>query len=259
VESLVFVSPGLEKAMSSKFPMVGSISQSFKATSDRHLPVEKLRAAIGRRLVESKQQLPHFYISRDFDVELLSELRSEYNGMAPEDQKLSINDLLVRAVALALKQFPNLNASLTGNEIVQHGAINIGVAVSVPGGLLTVVCRNADQKSIQAISSELKERVIRARLGKVKPEDIEGSTFSISNLGMYEVDEFIAIINMPETAILAIGAVRETPLIKDHQVVAGMRMKATLSADHRITDGAEAARFMQALAGFLEKPLSIFL
>ena len=218
------------------------------------VPVDRLRAAIGRRLVESKQQVPHFYITHQCDAGPLMRLRKEVNEMLPEDGRLSVNDFIVKAAALALRQFPNLNASLQGDVILRHGAVNIGVAVAVPGGLLTVVSKDADQKPLRVISAEVREMAARARAGKVRPEDIEGSTFSISNLGMFDVESFVAIINPPEAAILAVGSVKEIPVVVDGVVQPGLRLNVTLSADHRITDGAEAAQFLQALAEFIEKP-----
>jgi len=218
------------------------------------VPVDRLRAAIGRRLVESKQQVPHFYITHQCDAGPLMRLRKEVNEMLPEDGRLSVNDFIVKATALALRQFPNLNASLQGDVILRHGAVNIGVAVAVPGGLLTVVSKDTDQKPLRVISAEVREMAARARAGKVRPEDIEGSTFSISNLGMFDVESFVAIINPPEAAILAVGSVKEIPVVVDGVVQPGLRLNVTLSADHRITDGAEAAQFLQALAEFIEKP-----
>jgi len=187
------------------------------------------------------------------------DLRAQYNKIVPEVEKLSVNDFVIKAVALALRQFPNLNASLDHNAVRRHAQVNVGVAVSVEGGLLTIVCRDADQKSLRQIAAEVKTMAARARDGKVKPDDIEGSTFSISNLGMYEVENFIAIINPPEAAILAVGSARQVPVIENGVVEPGWRMKATLSVDHRISDGVEAARFMQALAVFLEEPLRLIL
>jgi pyruvate dehydrogenase E2 component (dihydrolipoamide acetyltransferase) len=156
---------------------------------------------------------------------------------------------------LALRQFPNLNASFAGDKVVRHGAVNIGIAVAVENGLLTIAHKNTDQKQLRQISSEIKGMVARAREGKVKPDDIEGSTFSISNLGMYDVEHFIAILNPPEAAILAVGSAREVPVVENGEIKVGWRMKATISVDHRVSDGAEAAQFMQALAGFLENPV----
>jgi pyruvate dehydrogenase E2 component (dihydrolipoamide acetyltransferase) len=226
---------------------------------DQIIQTSKLRQAIGRRLVESKQNLPHFYVSHEYAMDALNEMRKQVNGMLPEGEKLSVNDFIVKAVALALRQFPNLNASLNGTEIIRHGAVNVGVAVTVPGGLMTVVVQNTDQKPLRQISLEVKAMAARAREGKVKPEDVDGSTFSTSNLGMYDVENFIAIINPPEAAILAIGSAREVPVVENGQIKVGSRMKATVSVDHRISDGAEAAQFMQALAAYLEQPLRLML
>ncbi len=224
------------------------------APSDEIIQTSKLRQAIGRRLVESKTTIPHFYVTHEYKMETLMALRQQLNGYLPEGEKLSVNDFIVKGVALALREFPNLNAVISGEQIVRKGQINIGVAVTVPGGLLTVVVKNADQKPLRLVSSEVKAMAGRAREGKVKPEDVDGSTFSTSNLGMYDVEEFIAIINPPEAAILAIGSAREVPVVENGQIKAGWRMKATISVDHRISDGAEAAQFMQALAKYLEEP-----
>ncbi len=222
---------------------------------DKSISTTKLRQAIGRRLVESKQTIPHFYVTHEYKMEALMDMRKQINAYLPENEKVSVNDFIVKAVALTLRQFPNLNATLNGNEIVQFGHVNVGVAVTVPGGLMTVVVKDADQKSLRQISGEVKTMAGRARDGKVKPEDVDGSTFSTSNLGMYDVDEFIAIINPPEAAILAIGSAREVPVVDGGQIKAGWRMKATISVDHRVSDGAEAAQFMQKLAEFLENPV----
>ncbi len=223
------------------------------------VPVNRLRAAIGRRMTESKQQVPHFYVTHEYDMAAVMELRKSVNALLPEDEKTSVNDYILKAAALALREFPNLNASLSGDQIVRHGAVNVGVAVAVEGGLLTVVCRDTDRKPIRQISAEVRSMAGRAREGKVRPDDIEGSTFSVSNLGMFDVEHFVAIINPPEAAILAVGSVREVPVVKDGQIVPGMRMKATLSVDHRVSDGAEGARFLQAMAKSLEEPLRLMI
>lgn len=222
---------------------------------DQEVPLSRLRAAIGRRMVEAKQQAPHFYVTREYDVGPLLDLRRQINDLLPEGEKLSLNDFIVKAAALTLRQFPNLNASYQGDKVVRFGEINIGVAVAVPEGLLTVVCRQADRKPLRQIAEEVRAMAGRARQGKVRPEDIEGSTFSTSNLGMFDVEHFVAIINPPEAAILAIGAARQVPVVVDGEVRPGWRMKVTLSVDHRVSDGAEAAQFLQALARYLEQPL----
>jgi pyruvate dehydrogenase E2 component (dihydrolipoamide acetyltransferase) len=228
---------------------------SAETPADKMIKLSRLRAAIGRRMLEAKQQVPHFYVTHSYDLDNLLTLRKQLNQMLPDDQKISVNDFIVKAVALALRQFPNLNASLNKDHVIQHGSINIGVAVAVEGGLLTVVCRNADRKNLREIAREVRTMAGRARDGKVRPDDIEGSTFSVSNLGMYDVEEFSAIINPPEAAILAVSSAKQIPIVKDGQVVISWQMNATISVDHRISDGAEAARFLQALAPYLEQPL----
>jgi pyruvate dehydrogenase E2 component (dihydrolipoamide acetyltransferase) len=206
-------------------------------------------------MTESKTSVPHFYVTHEYKMDAVMTMRKQINDYLPENEKISVNDFIVKATALALRQFPNLNASLNGGNVVRYGHVNVGVAVTVEGGLLTVVVQDADQKQLRQISAEIKTMAGRAREGKVKPADIEGSTFSTSNLGMYDVEEFIAIINPPEAAILAIGSAREIPVVENGEIRPGWRMKATISVDHRVSDGAEAAQFMQALAGFLENPV----
>jgi pyruvate dehydrogenase E2 component (dihydrolipoamide acetyltransferase) len=227
--------------------------------STERVPVSKLRAIIGKRMTKSKLELPHFYVTSDIDAGPVMAARAQLNNALPEDEKLSVNDFIVRAAALALREFPNLNASLEGETIVRHGEINIGIAVAVEQGLLTVVARDADQKPIRTLSSEIRAMVERTRSGKVRPEDVEGSTFTVSNLGMFDVDHFIAIINPPEAAILAIGSVREEPVYEGANLVRGQRMKVTLSADHRVTDGAEAARWLQVFKRYFEQPFLMFI
>jgi pyruvate dehydrogenase E2 component (dihydrolipoamide acetyltransferase) len=240
--------PGRQPAAVSTQPVVVS-------AEDQAVPTTKLRQAIGRRLVESKQTIPHFYVTHEYKMDALMAMRKQANEYLPDNEKLSVNDFILKAVALTLRQFPNLNATLKGNEVIQFGHVNVGVAVTVPGGLMTVVVRDTDQKSMRQISGEVKAMAGRAREGKVKPDDVDGSTFSTSNLGMYDVEDFIAIINPPEAAILAISSAREVAVVDNGQVKPGWRMKATISVDHRVSDGAEAAQFMQKLAEFLENPV----
>lgn len=226
---------------------------------DQVVSLNRLRSAIGRRMVEAKQQVPHFYVTHEYNMTALMALRKQINGYVSEQEKISVNDFIVKAAALALRVFPNLNASLDEkkSEVVQHGSIHVGVAVAVENGLLMIVCREADRKPLRQIAVEVKAMVGRVQEGKVRPEDIEGSTFSTSNLGMFDVEHFIAIINPPEAAILAIGSVKEVPVVENGEVKPGMRMKATLSVDHRVSDGVEAARFLQELAKYLEEPLRL--
>jgi pyruvate dehydrogenase E2 component (dihydrolipoamide acetyltransferase) len=226
---------------------------------DDVIPVDKLRAIIGRRMQESKQQIPHFYVTHAYRVDALLRARAEINAVLPENERLSVNDFIIKVAAVTLRNYPNLNASLNGNEIVRHGYINIGVAVALDNGLMTVVCREADLKPLRQISLELKEMAERARQGKVKPEDIEGSTFSISNMGMHGVENFAAIINSPEAAILAVSSAMDMPVVQDGVLAIGKVMKITISADHRVTDGVEAARFLQDMAVYLENPANLLI
>jgi len=221
------------------------------------LPLTRLRSTISRRMVESKTTVPHFYVTTEIDMARALTLRKEINGTLPEDQKISVNDIIVKAAALAVRDFPNLNASFAGDKIVLHKRINIGSAVAVEGGLTTIVQKDTDVSTLSKVAADNRAMIERARSGKVRPDDVEGGTFTVSNLGAFDVDHFIAIINPPEAAILAIGSVREVPVVKDGQLAVGMRMKATISADHRVTDGAEAARYMQRLKELLENPLRL--
>ena len=227
--------------------------------TDERLAVSKLRSAIGRRMVQSKQQLPHFYVTTEVDAEPMIAMRSQINPALPEGEKLSVNDFIVKAAALALREFPNLNASLEDDQIHRHGSINVGIAVAVEEGLLTVVTHDSDLKPLRQLSLETRAMVERTRSGKVRPDDVEGSTFTVSNLGMFDVDHFIAIINPPEAAILAIGSVHEVPVINNGQIVPGKRMKVTLSADHRVTDGAEVAEWLVVFKRYIEQPALLLL
>jgi pyruvate dehydrogenase E2 component (dihydrolipoamide acetyltransferase) len=227
--------------------------------ADVRAPLSKLRMAIARRMVESKSTVPHFYVTHEYRVERLLDVREQANAVLGGEEKLSVNDFVVKAAAMCLREFPNLNSAFQGDHVLRHGDINIGVAVAVEGGLLTVVCRNADQKGLRQISAEIRTMAVRVRSGKVHPNDIEGSTFTVSNLGMFDVENFGAIINPPEAAILAVGSARQVAVVEAAQVKPGWRMKATLAVDHRASDGAEAAQFMQALARYIETPVGALL
>lgn len=230
------------------------------APADKRVPLTKLRAAIGRRMLQSRQEVPHFYVTHEYDVDRLLDAREQANALLEgSGEKLSVNDFIIKAAALTLRQFPNLNAKLDGDAVLQFGQVNIGVAVAVDNGLLVIVCRDADRKPLRQISMEVKQMAERVRSGKVSPEDIEGSTFSLSNLGMFDVFEFTAIINPPEAAILAIGSAQQVPVVKNGQITVGNRMRATISIDHRVSDGAEGARYLQAMAAYLENPVSLFM
>jgi pyruvate dehydrogenase E2 component (dihydrolipoamide acetyltransferase) len=188
------------------------------------------------------------------------ELRTQLNAILPEEGKVSVNDLVIKAAAIALRQFPKINASFAGDEIRVQNAVHIGIAVARETGLLTVVVRDCDLKTPVQIASEARDVIGRAREGRMKPDDMVGGTFTISNLGMFDVDDFCAIINPPQAAILAVGAVKRVPVVDaDGALAVGTRMKMTISADHRVTDGAEAARFLQAVKAALEQPMRLML
>jgi pyruvate dehydrogenase E2 component (dihydrolipoamide acetyltransferase) len=170
---------------------------------------------------------------------------------------VSVNDIIVKAAGVALREFPNLNASFNGATIVRHGRVNVGSAVAVEGGLLTVVQKDTDVAPLSKVAADNRAMIARARDGKIHPDDVDGGTFTVSNLGIFDVDHFIAIINPPDAAILAIGSVQEKAVVVNGELAIGLRMKATISADHRVSDGAEAAQFMQRLKELLETPLGM--
>lgn len=223
------------------------------------IEMSRLRQAIGRRMTESKTTVPHFYVTSDVDMAPALALRKQINSAIPEDEKVTVNDLIVKATALALRQFPNLNASYAGDKLMRYDNINIGTAVAVEGGLLTVVQKNTDISTLSKVAGDNKAVVGRAREGRMKPDDVDGATFTVSNLGAFDVDHFIAIINPPDAAILAVGSARQVPVVVDGELAVGMRMKVTISADHRATDGAEAARFLQIFKSIIENPLRLLL
>jgi len=224
---------------------------------DKEIKVSQMRKTIGKRLSESKFTSPHFYETVDIDMKRAVEVREAINEIS--DVKISFNDLVVKACAVGLRRHPWVNSSWLGDVIRMHGDINIAVAVAVDEGLLTPVIRHADQKGLRDISIETKDFANRAREKKLQPEDWEGSTFTVSNLGMFGIEEFTAIINPPNAAILAIGAIRDVPVVENGQVVPGKRMKVTMSSDHRVVDGAKAAEFLNTVRSLLENPASMLL
>jgi pyruvate dehydrogenase E2 component (dihydrolipoamide acetyltransferase) len=219
-----------------------------------------MRKTIARRLTESKQTVPHFYLTIDVDVGALVTLREQLNAdlaTAPEPLKISYNDLIIKAAAVAITRAPTVNAQFTPEAIIYHRRVDISVAVAVEDGLVTPVVRFADRKSVAQIGAEVRDLAKRARDRKLAPEEMMNGTFSISNLGMYQIDEFAAVINPPEGAIMAVGAIRSEPVVVGDQVVAGKRMKVTLSCDHRVVDGAVGAQFLVELRAILEHPTQI--
>ena len=223
------------------------------------VPLTRMRQAIARRMVESKTTVPHFYVTNEIDMAPAFALRKQINDSLEPEEKVTVNDLIVKAAGLALRKFPNINASFAGDKIIKHKRINVGTAVSVEGGLLTVVQKDTDSASISKIARDHKGMIARARDGKVQPSDVEGSTFTVSNLGGFDVDNFIAIVSPPNAAILAVGSARQVPVVVDGELAIGTRMKLTISADHRVTDGVEAAQFLQAVKETLEDPLKLLL
>ncbi|MGO8789807.1 MAG: pyruvate dehydrogenase complex dihydrolipoamide acetyltransferase [Terriglobia bacterium] len=218
-------------------------------------PLSSMRKVIATRLVQSKGPVPHFYLAIEVNMQRAKELRESANLLDAE-LKLSYNDIILKACAAALRQNPDVNASFQGESIRYHHRVHLGMAVATDGGgLITPVLRNADAKSLAGISSESKELAARARTRKLLPEEYAGSTFSISNLGMMGIDEFSAVINPPEGAILAVGAVAEKPVAVDGRVEVGLRCRLTLSCDHRVVDGATGAKFLQSLKQIIENPV----
>ncbi|HEY8427455.1 MAG TPA: pyruvate dehydrogenase complex dihydrolipoamide acetyltransferase [Sandaracinaceae bacterium] len=225
--------------------------------------VEKLssmRRTIARRLTESKQTVPHFYLTIDVDAEPLAAARAQMNAQLEADgEKVSLNDLVMKACAMALRRVPEVNASFAGDSIHYHQVVDISMAVAIPDGLVTPVIRDADRKSVREIAKEARELAARARAKKLAPEEMTNGTFSVSNLGMFGVEDFGAVINPPEGAILAVGALREEPVVKNGQIVPGKRMRMTLSCDHRVIDGALGARWLAVLRAMLEQPVLMLL
>ncbi len=232
-------------------------AQPTAGSDGEEIALTRLRQAISRRMTESKTSVPHFYVTTEVDMGAALALRKQINETLTDEQKVTVNDLIVKAAALALRDFPNLNAAFGGDKIIRHQRISVGSAVAVEGGLLTVVQKDTDTSTLSKIATDNRAMIARAREGKIKPDDVEGGTFTVSNLGAFDVDHFIAIINPPDAAILAVGSAREVPVVVGGQLAVGTRMKATISADHRVTDGAEAARFMQRFKTLLEQPMRL--
>jgi len=221
----------------------------------KSIPLSAMRRTIAKRLSESTGPIPHFYLTADFDVTNLTSIRQQLIDIT--GAKISLNDFLIRAVALALRHHPNVNASWGDEAITQHGEVHIGVAVATPEGLITPVIRNADSKTVSAIATEIRALADKAKNRKLKPDEYQGSTFTISNLGAWGIEEFTAIINPPNVAILAIGAAEPRPVVRDQQIVVRDRMKVTMSCDHRVVDGATGADFLKTLREYVEQPLRL--
>ena len=250
----------LSKDNALKLPPVSTVTSPSIEPSAQYdaIPNNSMRKVIASRLTESKQVAPHFYMTVDCNVDALKQVRMELNEKV-EGTKISINDLIIRASAIALKQVPEANATWTEEATLVYKTIDISVAIAIEGGLITPIIRDAGAKGVKEISVKMKDLANRAREGKLMPEEYQGGTFSISNLGMYGVKEFSAVINPPQGAILAIGAAEERPIIKDGAVAAATLMSCTLSVDHRVVDGAVGARFLSAFKRLIEDPLTMLL
>ncbi len=234
-----------------------TLPQVVGEESYEEIPVSQMRKTIGKRLAESKFNAPHFYVTMEINMDKAIEARKSLNEISPV--KISFNDLVVKATAAALRQHPKVNVSWLGDKIRMNHHIHIGIAVAVDEGLLVPVVRFADNKSLSHISAEVKDLAKKAVNKQLQPQDWEGNTFTISNLGMFGVEEFTAIINPPDACILAVGGIKQTAIVKDGQLVPGNVMKVTLSSDHRVVDGALGAAFLQTLKGLLEDPVRILI
>ena len=227
------------------------------------VPNSSMRKVIARRLSESKATVPHFYVTMDIEIDALLKLRADLNARAPKDGpgafKLSVNDLVIKAAARVLRMMPAVNATWTDEAILQYHDVDISVAVSIPDGLITPIVRKADQKGLVAISNEMKDLAARAKTGKLKPEEFQGGGFSISNMGMFGVKDFAAIVNPPQAGILAVSAGQQRPVVKNGALAIATVMTCTLSVDHRAVDGALAAEWIAAFKAVVEDPLSLML
>ena len=230
---------------------------SPKIFTTKEIPLSMMRKTIAKRLLESKVTVPHFYLTVEINMKRAIDFRTSLNSSG--DIKISYNDIVVKAVALALRQNPNANSSFAGDKIIQHGRVDISIAVATDEGLVTPIVRNADMKGLAEISSEVKELARKARERKLKPEEFTNGTFTISNLGMFDIENFAAIINPPEGAILAVGSIVEKPIVENGQITPGHTMKVTLSCDHRVIDGAVGAAFLQSFKRIMENPAMLAL
>jgi len=224
---------------------------------EKVLPLTAMRRTIAKRLSESTGPIPHFYLTVDLDVTELLTMREQLMNIT--GAKVSVNDFVVRAAALAIHHHPYVNASFGDESIAYHGSVHVGIAVATDDGLITPVVRNADEKSVVEIGQEVRDLAARARSRKLKPDEYQGGTFTISNLGMFGIEEFTAIINPPNAAILAVSAAIAKPVVIDREVVVRDRMNVTLSCDHRVIDGAAGAEFLQTLRRYIEQPLRLVL
>ena len=243
-------------------PSADAVKKLFADGSYEEVPHDGMRKTIARRLLESKQTVPHFYLTVDCELDALLALREQINKAAPVKDgkpayKLSVNDMVIKAIAMSLRAVPEANVSWTDNAMLKHKHADVGVAVSIPGGLITPVIRDACHKTLSAISNEMKDLAARAKARKLKPEEYQGGTTAVSNLGMFGVKDFAAIVNPPHATILAVGAGEQRAVVKNGQLAVATVMSVTLSTDHRAVDGALGAELMQAFKGYIENPMGM--
>lgn len=232
-------------------------AMNFVQGEDSETTNSQVRNIIAKRLAESKFSAPHYYLMVEINMDKAIEARKEINSLP--DTKISFNDMVIKATAMALRKHPQVNSSWAGDKIIHHGNINVGVAVAIPDGLVVPVLKNADQMNYNQIASSVKDMAGRAKSKGLKANEMEGSTFSVSNLGMFGIETFTSIINQPNSAILSVGAIIEKPIVKNGQIVVGNTMKLSLACDHRVVDGATGAQFLQTLRTYLEQPLTLLL
>ncbi len=238
-------------------PAAPGAVQIFDPHAD--VPLTSMRKTIARRLTDSKRDIPHYYLTIDCELDALLALRQQLNSKAGEGVKLSVNDFIIRASALALRKMPEVNAGWAGDRIVQFTNVDISIAVAIEAGLITPIIRKADTKGLATISSDMRELGQKAKAGKLKPEEYQGGGFSISNLGMFGIKHFTAVINPPQACILAVGAGEQRPVVKDGALAIANVMTCTMSCDHRVVDGALGARWLKVFKGFIEDPLTMML
>ncbi len=253
--------PAAAAAPMAQAPSDDKIRALFVEGSYEVIPHDGMRKIIAQRLVQAKQTIPHFYLTLDCDLGKLMKAREEINGSAPKDKdgkpawKLSVNDFVIKALAVALQHVPDANVTWTETGMLKHKRSDVGVAVSIPGGLITPVIRSADQKSLSSISNEMKDLAARARVRKLKPEEYQGGSTAVSNLGMFGIKDFAAVINPPQATILAVGAGEERAVVRGGKIEVATIMSVTLSTDHRAVDGALGAQFLGAFKALIENPL----
>jgi len=249
--------PAAKTAASAPAASAAPVAVNFVQGEDTETQNSQVRNIIAKRLSESKFSAPHYYLMVEINMDKAIVARQEINSLP--DTKISFNDMIIKATAIALRKHPQVNSSWAGDKIIHRGNINVGVAVAIPDGLVVPVLKNTDQMSYTQISASVKDMASRAKNKGLKANEMEGSTFSISNLGMFGIETFTSIINQPNSAILSVGAIIEKPIVKDGQIVVGNTMKLSLACDHRVVDGATGAQFLQTLRTYLENPLTLLL